>query len=908
MAGRFFGKNNKNQIIKSQHENKIPEGFNFLFTRRKKLNDRSSQFAWSPSDMNFVYIEDFGSLSFLSVENGKLLKTLNVSPIPYSISWSPNGQEIAVGLENGRVNIYEAISGELKTELSGHSRAIQHLAWSPFGRSLAGVFENYVFIWDTKSKKTKFVLEGHSDDVTCVEWSKNGRILATSSIDNTVRTWDAQSGQTMKVLKGHSNAVLDLTWLRYGSMLASSSLDATLSIWDGVKGEKLRTLEGHTEGIDGISCSSNGKMLASKSKDNSIRIWRCDSWDCVATLSIKNEQYISLGGIKFHPLLPILAYTDDENRIIRIWELDYDVILANAPKKQSVFYTTAKIALVGDSGVGKSGLGWRIASKEFQQTESTHGQQFWVIDEFGEVRSDGTECEAVLWDFAGQPDYRLIHALFLDDVNLALVLFDPTNRQEPLKGVEFWLKQLRGSKADCRIVLVAARADRGSSTLTEAEIMEFCEYHDIHGYISTSALSGKGVTELVEMVKSGIDWESMTATVTTATFKRIKEYVLKLKEDPSRRGVLVSPAELRARLEATDDEWTFSDAEMMTAVGHLENHGYITILTGSNGAEHILLAPDVLTNLAASFVLEARRNPRGLGALEEEKLLRREYDFPELNGLDEGEQEILLDAAVALFLKYNICLREPSDTQTLLIFPSLINQKRPLIEDIPTRDDVSYTVSGAVENVYAVLVVRLGYTNVFRRTHQWQNQAQYEMGKKEICGFRLTDEREGEIELVLYYGTETPDYARSLFSGLFEKFLRERDVEVTKYPPVVCQNGHLQQRAAVQANMRDGLPHLFCNQCGDKIMLSSAAAGVALTDPEQAVVNAESARAQVRTFYETALVRVKGFIRDRGDTAAPTCFISYAWGKTDQEQWVLRLATDLRNAGLDVALDRWDNR
>ena len=64
---------------------------------------------------------------------------------------------------------------------------------------------------------------------------------------------------------------------------------------------------------------------------------------------------------------------------------------------------------------------------------------------------------------------------------------------------------------------------------------------------------------------------------------------------------------------------------------------------------------------------------------------------------------------------------------------------------------------GAVENVYASLVVLLGYTNTFIRTHQWQNQAQYEMGEGETCGFLQTDYRDGEVEFVLYYAEQTPN-------------------------------------------------------------------------------------------------------------------------------------------------------
>ena len=46
----------------------------------------------------------------------------------------------------------------------------------------------------------------------------------------------------------------------------------------------------------------------------------------------------------------------------------------------------------------------------------------------------------------------------------------------------------------------------------------------------------------------------------------------------------------------------------------------------------------------------------------------------------------------------------------------------------------------------------------------------------------------------------------------------------------------------------------------------------------------------------------------RGEPGAtPQCFISYSWGVWQHERWVVRLATDLRNSGIGVVLDQWDN-
>jgi hypothetical protein len=41
---------------------------------------------------------------------------------------------------------------------------------------------------------------------------------------------------------------------------------------------------------------------------------------------------------------------------------------------------------------------------------------------------------------------------------------------------------------------------------------------------------------------------------------------------------------------------------------------------------------------------------------------------------------------------------------------------------------------------------------------------------------------------------------------------------------------------------------------------------------------------------------------------APRCFISYSWTNPEHQDWVLRLATQLRESGVDAILDKWDLR
>lgn len=867
------------------------------FTLRHVLSGHQgwiSRISWSPNGTYLASPSADKTIRIWDVSSGACVRTLewHTNEV-WSVAWSPDGKFLASASSDLTIQLWDADSGKHLQTLEQHTNAVTGVAWSPDGKRLASAsHDKTIRIWDTSRGVCMGILQGHTDRVRSVEWSPDGKWLASASGDKTIYIWSTADGSHFQTLEGHNGSVWSIAWTRNGRQLVSTSYDKTIRVWDIAKGVQLQILEAHSGQVNCATFSADGRWMASKSsfKDNTIRLWRCDTWACVAELE-ESATGNWLPNIAFHPRLPVLATLGERDRIIRIWELDDTLLVGQT--QESVHYTTAKLVLVGDSGVGKTGLGWRLAHGGFKEQSSTHGQQFWPIKQLGLKRRDGTECEAVLWDLAGQHIYRQIHSIFLEKIAAAMVVFDPSNRQDPLKGVQFWLEQLKDKGRLPPTVLVGARVDRGASAISQQELEQFCQRYGIRGgYISTSAFSGEGLETLLERLKAQIPWDEMTATVTSGTFKRIKDYVLTLKEQPDRTGVLVSPEALRKQLQATDKAWQFTDANMITAVEHLETHGYVTILRSSVGEQHILLTPDLLVTLASSIVLLADKNPRELGAMSETELLQGKYPFDELRTLSPAESQILLDASILRFLQHNICFREALHDETLLIFPALIKQKRSLQNDLPATDDISYVVRGQVENLYASLVVLLGYTPSFTRINQWQNQAQYEMGEGEICGFRLIEDREGEIELVLYYGNQMPKSGRVKFQELFEQFLYQRDVEVTRYPPVACSNGHQQNRATVMERVRDRKPFMFCNECGDKILLPDFDKPQTIGIGISPWLQREEAAARLRSAYEVYLTKIKGY---RRAWATPRCYVSRLPG---QAAWTEKLAHDLREAGV----------
>jgi WD40 repeat protein len=53
-----------------------------------------------------------------------------------SVNWSPDGPRLAVGAGEGRVEMWEAVSGQLLFSCSGHDH-VYGISWSPDGRGVA---------------------------------------------------------------------------------------------------------------------------------------------------------------------------------------------------------------------------------------------------------------------------------------------------------------------------------------------------------------------------------------------------------------------------------------------------------------------------------------------------------------------------------------------------------------------------------------------------------------------------------------------------------------------------------------------------------------------------------------------------------------------------------------------------
>jgi WD40 repeat protein len=809
-------------------EGQPPRGFKLRHTLRGHKSV-INQIAWSPDGRILASPSNDRTIRLWDTESGEPRCTLEGhTKVVNSVAWSPDGRTLASVSLDRTIRLWDAKSGEPCPTPERYPSKLYSVAWSPDGRTLAsGPLYEPIPLWDADSGVLCGKLEGHDHAVNSVAWSPDGQTLASASDDKTIRLWDAKNKKLRRMLIGHSDRVLNVVWSPDGQILVSSSADHTIRLWDFETGRQMSVLESHTSTVRCVYFSSNGRLLASKSYDGTVRLWRCDTWEAVAVLNEPASNSI-FAGLAFHPQALVLATLGEKDRIIRIWDLDLEILLGVAPIVPSVHYANAKVVMVGDTGVGKTGLGLVLTSQPFVPTESTHGRHVWTFDSREVELTGGREetHETLLWDLAGQAGYRLIHQLHLNEVAVALVVFDARSETDPFAGVRHWDRALRQAlrlQGDAALpmkkFLVAARTDRGGVAVSRARIDALVRDLGYDGYLETSAKEGWNITELAEAIRGAIEWEALPKVSSTELFQRIKAFLVEEKE----AGRLLSTADdlYRAFLKTEDapaDTPNLS-AQFETCIGLVESRGLIRRLSFG---DLVLLQPELLDAYASAMVNAAKEEPDGLGCIAEEDALVGRFRMPEDERIKNKEQEkLLLIATVEELLCHELALREQTEAGPILVFPSQFIREWPDAPD-PEGKAVIFRFDGPILNVYATLAVRLSRSGIFAREEMWKNAALFTANVGGGCGVWLREVEEGRGELALFFDPAASEETRFQFEEYVHAHLRRRALpeSISRRRIFVCPEcGTPVTERQAEMRLERGFDWMRCNVCETQISL-----------------------------------------------------------------------------------------
>lgn len=211
-----------------------------------------------------------------------------------AVTFSPDGKELLVGVENQKIIMYNLKEENTRLEIEqAHYAGVKALLYTSTGDSLFSTGDKQVYLWNTAGKRL-LSFGGNATYGWSLSATPNDNYIACGSFERHFRVWEVEEEAEPMEFSQHDKSVLAVAFSPNGKYLTSGSRDQKIHIWDWTKKKILFTLAGHADNIYDIEYSPDGTMLASASKDNSIRLWDVQNKRLVRILSGHDRAVMSI--------------------------------------------------------------------------------------------------------------------------------------------------------------------------------------------------------------------------------------------------------------------------------------------------------------------------------------------------------------------------------------------------------------------------------------------------------------------------------------------------------------------------------------------------------------------------------------------------------------------------------------
>ncbi|AMD21847.1 HFL009Wp [Eremothecium sinecaudum] len=241
---------------------------------------------WSNMDMLAVAL---GKTVFLTDDNSNEVFQLCENERDYtSLSWVNSGSHLAVGLENGLVELHDVIKQKCIRTISGHLDRVACLSWNNHILS-SGSRDHMILHRDVRTPDPFFEqIDTHTQEVCGLKWNVEENKLASGGNDNVIYVYDGVSKTPLLKFNEHTAAVKAMAWSPHKrATLASGggTADRRLKIWNVNTGTKVNDVDTGSQICNMIWSKNTDELVTSHgySKFN-LTLWDCPTLEPLAVL------------------------------------------------------------------------------------------------------------------------------------------------------------------------------------------------------------------------------------------------------------------------------------------------------------------------------------------------------------------------------------------------------------------------------------------------------------------------------------------------------------------------------------------------------------------------------------------------------------------------------------------------
>lgn len=230
--------------------------------------------------------------------------TLQAMPTSYkpvlAIALSPDEKRLAVARANA-VDIYDVSKSErpLDQKLSGHTEAVQSVAWSADGLWIATGGFRSLKIWDTQTwREVKSLSSSLVGNITALAFAADNTTLFAADgepgVSGFIHRIAFVDGKLIGSWKAHEDSIYSLRLSPDGKSLASASADKLARLWNVADGKMIAFYEGHTNHVLSVAFNKDATQLATASADKEVKVWDVKSHEQDVMLGDKKIAFTSL--------------------------------------------------------------------------------------------------------------------------------------------------------------------------------------------------------------------------------------------------------------------------------------------------------------------------------------------------------------------------------------------------------------------------------------------------------------------------------------------------------------------------------------------------------------------------------------------------------------------------------------
>ncbi|MGK0184911.1 MAG: WD40 repeat protein/serine/threonine protein kinase [Verrucomicrobiales bacterium] len=244
-----------------------------------------------------------------------------------SLQFSPAGNLIATGDEEGQINIWSTRDGTRLQSWNGHTRSASALAFNQDGSLLATAgWEGGIAVRDVRSAEEVGFLLTDETHIHAIAFAPDGGSIAVAGESGSLTRWSLDQLLPTMTFVGHEDLVFEVVATPDGSYLASAGKDGTLRLWDSKSGVEIRRLRWRAGSVYSVDVNANGTRMATRGSGGVIRIWELPSGRLVREQTVdyrvRNLRFSPDGSRLAAGALRNGARPETKDPAISIWDVE----------------------------------------------------------------------------------------------------------------------------------------------------------------------------------------------------------------------------------------------------------------------------------------------------------------------------------------------------------------------------------------------------------------------------------------------------------------------------------------------------------------------------------------------------------------------------------------------------------